>query len=207
MSRSVLVVGTSKLSSPQLITKANFVKERMTNNPAFANPTPSLTELSDAIDALGNAVVGALDGGITATAIKNKRHAELRMLLNQLGGHVSSLAAGNGLVMLGAGFGERRNGTPAPEPAAPRDLRATISDHSGRVDLSWSPVIPALTYHLQVNSTDPSVEADWTLVGVSTRARYAVNGLPTRTTCHFRVAGIGTAGKGPWSQVASSLVK
>lgn len=207
MNKATLVFGLSKLNSTQLIARSTFVKERMTDNPAFADPTPALNVLGDAIDALSKAIVDALDGGVTATAIKNKRHQELLLLLKQLGGHVSSVAEGNALAILSSGFSVRRKGTPAPEPAAPRDLRATISDHSGRMYLNWAPVTTALTYHVEGNSNDPSVEADWKLVGVSTRARYVVNGLPAKTTCHFRVAGIGTAGKGPWSQVASSLVK
>ena len=135
-------------------------------------------------------------GARPGTAIKHKCHKDLRLLLKQLGGYVSSIAEGNELAILSSGFGVRRNGTPAPEPAAPRDLRALISEHSGRVDLNWAPEAPAVSYHVQVNINDLAVETDWKLVGVSTRARFAVKGLPSKTTCHFRVAAIGTAGIG-----------
>jgi len=202
-----LIRQTSNLTSPQLLSKAAFIVERMTGNPAFPDPTPKLDDVNNAIVALQNSMVGALDGGKTATATRHIHHRALRLLLNQLGGYVSSVAEGNELAILSSGYGVWRRGTPAPEPVSPTDLRARISDHAGRVDLGWTPVKPAVTYHIQHTNDDPAVESNWKLVGVSTRSRYSVKGLPSGATAHFRVAGIGTAGVGPWSQVASTLVR
>lgn len=204
---STIVKGTSKLTSAELAAKADFVVGRMTDNPAFPDAAPFLTAITAATVALREAMVGALDGGKTATAIKHARHKELRLQVNQLAGHVASVAEGNELAILSAGFGVRRPSTPLPEPSMPTDLRAYISDHTGRVDLAWSPVEPAVTYHIQWTPGDPSDEKSWQLVAVSTRASAKVTGLPSGKVSHFRVAGIGTKGIGPWSQVASTLVK
>jgi hypothetical protein len=89
----------------------------------------------------------------------------------------------------------------------PADVRAFISDHTGRVDLTWAPVDPAVTYHIQWTAGDPTDEKSWQLVAVSTRSSAKVTGLPSGQVSYFRVAGIGTKGMGPWSQVASTLVK
>lgn len=207
MSKAVLVVGVAKSNPSRLIEQATFVVERMTDNPAFPDPQPKLSDVSAAIAVLSAAQVAALDGGVTATAIRNSHASDLRLLMKQLGGYVSSVAGGNALAILSSGFPVRRNGTPAPEPGSPKDLRASISEHKGRADLRWLPAPPAVTYHIEHSSTDPEVEGNWKLVDVSTRARIAVRGLPSGQVAYFRVAGIGSAGKGPWSQVASTLVK
>ncbi|MBL7981237.1 MAG: hypothetical protein JNL52_05445 [Flavobacteriales bacterium] len=59
----------------------------------------------------------------------------------------------------------------------------------------------------QWTAGDPSDEKGWELVTVSTRSSAKVTGLPSGKVSYFRVAGIGTKGMGPWSQVVSTLVK
>ena len=202
-----VIKGTSRLSASQLAAKADFIVERMTDNAAFPDPQPTLAEVSAATSSLRTAITEALDGGMTATAIRKARHRELKQLLDKLAGYVSSVAGGNELAILSAGFGVRKPGKPAPEPETPADVRAFISDHTGRVDLTWAPVDPAVTYHIQWTAGDPSDEKAWRLVAVSTRSSAKVTGLPSGQVSYFRVAGIGTKGMGPWSQVASTLVK
>jgi hypothetical protein len=188
-------------------TRSEFIVERMSGNAAFPNPVPALGAITDSVQALRKAIADALDGGKTATAVKNARHKELRLLVNQLAGHVASVAEGNELAILSAGFGVRKPGKPVPEPAMPTGLQVYISAHTGRVDLAWDPVYPAVTYHIQWTAGDPTNEKAWELVAVSTRSSAKVTGLPSGQLSHFRVAGIGTKGMGPWSQVASTLVK
>jgi hypothetical protein len=204
---STLIKGTSKLTSAQLAAKAEFIVERMSDNPAFPDPVPALETITDGVNALRKSMADALDGGRTATALKNARHKELRLLVNQLAGHVASVAEGNELAILSSGFSVRKPGKPAPEPAMPRGLQVFYSDHTGRVDLAWDPVYPAVTYHIQWTATDPTDEKGWQLATVSTRSSVKVMGLPSGQVSHFRVAGIGTKGMGPWSQVASTWVK
>ena len=204
---AVIAKNTARLSANQLAAKGDFILERMTGNPAFPTPTPTLDTLATAIADLRAAITAALDGGKTATAIRKARQRELTLLINQLAGYISSVAEGNALAILSSGFEVRGKRQPAPEPGTPRNLRAYITDHTGRVDLAWAPVEPAVTYHIQATSTDPQDEKGWQLAAVSTRASAKLTGLPSGQIMHFRVAGIGTKGIGPWSQVASTWVK
>jgi hypothetical protein len=199
--------GTSRLPYNQLAAKADFIVGRMTANPAFPDPTPPLADIALATSSLRAAIEGAMDGGKTATAIKKARYRELQLLVNQLAGYVASVAEGNELAIRSTGFDVHKPSAPLPEPTMPTDLRAAITDHTGRVDLTWAPVEPAVTYHIQWTAGDPSDEKSWSLVSVSTRASAKVTGLPSGQVAYFRVAGIGTKGMGPWSQVASTLVK
>jgi hypothetical protein len=203
----VVITETARLSRTALAAKADFIVERMTDNDDFPNPQPSLASVTAAAVVLRQAVTGSLDGGKTATAIRKVRHKELHLMLNKLAGHVSSVAGEDELLIRSCGFGVRRTPTPQGEPGKPASVRAAATEHLGRVDLAWTPVPEAVTYHIQHTQGDPLGEDGWELIAVSTRAAVQVKGLPSAKLSHFRVAGIGTAGMGPWSQVSSCLVK
>jgi hypothetical protein len=203
---AVLKKGLSNLNSTQLLIKATFIVNRLTDNPAFPEPTPALSVVSDAISALQASYVEALEGGVTALATRRAHETELRLLLNQLAGYVSSIAQGSEVGILSSGFDVVRPGSPAPEPSAPVDVRVAMSEHAGRADIRWEPVGVAVSYHIQCTS-DPTNESLWKLVAVSTKATTKVTGLPSGQMSYFRIAGIGTAGMGPWSQVVSTLIK
>lgn len=196
-----------RLNATQLVDKSQFLEDRMKDNPAFPTPTPTLVEVAAARAALQAAITAAMDGGRTAVAIRRVREQDLRLLLNQLAGHVSSLAEGNALAILSSGFDLKRVPTPAGELLAPADLQAAISSFAGRVDLRWKPVKYAAAYQIHLNGTDPADEAGWKLAGVSTKAVFKVTGLAPATMTWFRVNAIGTSGTGPLSEVAHSLAK
>ncbi|MGV9011062.1 MAG: hypothetical protein ACOH13_00565 [Flavobacteriales bacterium] len=195
------------LNATRLVDKSQFVEARIQDNPAFPTPNPTLVELATARAALQVAIIGAMDGGRTAVAIRRGREQDLRLLLNQLAGYVSSLAEGNALAILSSGFDVKRVPSPAGELRAPADLQASISPFVGRVDLRWKPVKHAVAYQVHLNRRDPVDEAAWQLAGVSTKAVFNVTGLATATLTWFRVNAIGTSGTGPLSEVAHSLAK
>ena len=202
-----LIKETSRLTPTELASKADFIVEQMTDNTDFLTPFPSLAVISTAADDLREAIVAALDGGPTATAVRKARQRELKDKLDQLAHYVANTAGNDELKIRSCGFGYRRTPSPQAEPGKPTNLSARISEYEGRVNLAWTPVEEALTYHIMHHPSDPLAVEGWTLVGVSTRAAYSVKGLPSGKVAHFKVAGIGTRGMGPWSQVASSLVK
>jgi hypothetical protein len=199
--------GLRSLNPVQLVEKSKFIEDRMKGNPAFTDPTPALADITAARSALETAITEAMDGSRTATAVKHSRAAELKLLLNQLAGYVSSLVEGNRLAILSSGFDVRRAAVPASEPAMPTGLQAAISPHAGQVDLRWLPVKHALAYEVFCNRVAPGNAEDWVSVGTSTRANFKVSGLASASTTWFRVRALGTAGTGPLSDVAHSLAR
>ncbi|MEZ4757676.1 MAG: fibronectin type III domain-containing protein [Flavobacteriales bacterium] len=179
----------------------------MTGNPAFPTLQASLAPITAAATVLREAIAASLDGGKLAVATRRARQRELKDLLDRLAEGVANVAGKEEEVVLSSGFGVRRASTPLAEPGMPRNLSARISEHEGRVDLTWTPVPEALTYHILHHASDPLAVDGWVLVGVSTRAAFFVKGLTSGKLAHFKVAGVGTRGMGPWSQVASSLVR
>lgn len=201
-----LTKNLSTLNAPQVVDKSKFIEARMKDNPVFPLPEPALAEIAAARTNLEAAMTAAMDGGRTATAIRNARTKELKLLLSQLAGYVASVAEGNTLAILSSGFDVRRTPSPSGELVAPPDLQAEISAFPGRVDLRWKPLKHAVAYQVHLNRTDPADGSAWQLAGICTKAKFKVTGLASGTTTWFRVSAVGTTGVGPVSEVAHSLV-
>jgi hypothetical protein len=198
--------GLARLNSTQLAEKSRTIEQRLAGNLAFPEPTPKLADVTAARETLEAAIVNAVDGGRTARAIRNARQKELKLLLDQLAGYITSHAEGNALAILSSGFELRRRGTPQQEPAIPANVQAEMSAHPGQAELRWAPVKGALTYHVEVNRTAPDNATAWELLDAVSRCRFTAKGLPSIQVSWFRVRAIGTSGKSPWSEVAQTLV-
>jgi hypothetical protein len=83
-------------------------------------------------------------------------------------------------------------------------LAATTGDFTGTVDLTWDTVTGARSYVIQ-QTTTPGDEASWKLVASCIRSGATVAGLTSGTKYYFRVAALGTAGQGPWSDLAEKM--
>lgn len=86
---------------------------------------------------------------------------------------------------------------------APDDLRAAMGDVDGEIDLVWDRVRGASAYVVQM-CPDPT-RGDWTQAALSTSSKATVPGLTSGQTTYFRVAALGAAGQGAWSDVASKM--
>ena len=51
---------------------------------------------------------------------------------------------------------------------------------------------------------DPSTDGVWTIVGMTTKARYTVKGLIKNKGYSFRVTALGVVGEGPASEISSA---
>ena len=103
------------LSVPALITYARGIVTRMTANPSFPNPTPTLAAVTAAIDDLQAAETAALARTKGAVATRNDKRAALVALLQQLRGYIQATAdadAANGAAIIeSAGVAVRKTPT------------------------------------------------------------------------------------------------
>jgi len=84
------------------------------------------------------------------------------------------------------------------------NLYGTTGDFIGTIDLAWDKVNGARSYVIQMTTT-PTDEASWKLLGTSVRSSFTIAGLTSGTKYWFRVAALGTAGQGPWSDPAEKM--
>lgn len=98
----------------------------------------------------------------------------------------------------------RATASPIGELPAPLDFLATMGDLEGEIDLTWDPVRGAKVYMIECKPhNDAGV---WELVRPVTDSKATIEELVSGDVYAFRVAAVGTAGQGPWSDVSVKRV-
>ncbi|MFM8469931.1 MAG: fibronectin type III domain-containing protein [Limisphaerales bacterium] len=93
---------------------------------------------------------------------------------------------------------------PIGDLPAPGNISATEGDHDGEIDAHWNRVKGAKSYVTQ-RTTTPTDAASWGNPVISTKSKVSLTGLVTGTKYYLRVAAIGAAGQGAWSELASQV--
>lgn len=98
------------------------------------------------------------------------------------------------------GFPLRTAPTPVGPMTAPGNLRATMNELSGQIDLVWESVRGASTYKVQI--MEHGSGQPWADLVIQQQVSYSATGLTPGKTYAFRVLAIGPLGPGPWSDEA-----
>jgi hypothetical protein len=198
----------STLSIPHKLGKAQQIVAALTGNASFATPSPSLANITTAINDLSTAYAdaqAARQAARLATVAQNHKEDALDQLLTQLAGHVESVAGDNEQLILSAGMDTRAAATPTPDPPSqPQDLTPTAGDRDGEIDLSWDTVTGAKSYVID-KSGEPATPTSWAHAGVSTKSRFTAEGLTSGTRYWFRVAAVNNNGQSGWSDPATKI--
>src|SRR6476620_11712086 len=98
------VLGFTGESDANLVSRLNAVHDGMSNNPAYLNPPIDMPGFKSAIDAYSAAVAAALDGGKSAITERDKRRADMIIMLRQLGHYVEVACKGDMSAFVSSGF-------------------------------------------------------------------------------------------------------
>jgi hypothetical protein len=200
--RHSLVTLKLPLSVPALITYAKGIVTRITGNPSFPNPTPSLAVLTAAVDDLQVAEAAALSRLKGAVATRNDRRAALVLLLRQLRGHVQTVAdasAENGAAIIAsAGLAVRK--IPARRARA---FTAKPGAVSGSAKLVATTAARRASYEWQY-STDGG--KTWVIAPSTLQARTTIAGFVPGSTVLFKSRPVTRTGEGDWSQPVSLVI-
>ncbi len=172
----------------------------MTGNANYATPMPTAPNYLAAHDAFKSALDAAALAAETAkqkTTLKDTARTVLEANLTQRGGYVELTSLGDEAKILSANLPVRDLPAPVGAMPAPVDFLATMGDTPGEMDLVWTRVRGAKTYLVQhSHNVTPRV---WTQKAVVTTSKATVTGCTPGELCVFRVAAVGSAGQGPWS--------
>lgn len=172
----------------------------MATNPNFGTPFPAILDyqaLHDEFEAKLDESDMAAQSSKEKTALKDAARFALEAALNQRGAYVESTSGGDEAVILSSNLSVRNLPAPIGPVAAPVGLLTRTGRHDGQIDLTWSPVRGAKSYIIQHSaSVTPRV---WVQKTVLSRSRHSVTDCTPGETCVFRVAAVGAAGQGPWS--------
>jgi cell pole-organizing protein PopZ len=186
-----------------LITVAKAIVDRMSNNPLFPSPTPTLASVQADITAFEDAEIQAASKAKGAAAARDAKARKVKEDLHHLRDYVQSVAeaqanpAAAAAVIESAFMTVRKPGT-RTKPA----LRARNTGVSGNVSLDAKAVAHAATYYWQFSLDQQT----WTNVPETMRAKALITGLMSARIHYFRFRALTRAGEIGFSQVVSLLV-
>jgi len=195
-----VVLGMSRLSIPNKLVKARFIVGKLTGNPNFPDPKPSIDTLQKKITLAEDTIKTTTSGarGTASPMYAAVRSMEIAFL--QLKTMVE--AAANNDEVNGISIIESAGMTLKIYP-----LR-TSPGFSVKVGVSPGEVLLRTqaysrgTYIYQM-STDPKKPEGWKTIITSTVSKCRYVGLTSDTKYYFRVATIRKHVQGPWSRVLS----
>ena len=195
------------LSVPAKIAKGRHIVTSMTDNKNFPNPTPPLTEVTAALDALEEAFaqMQASRAKVTAlTVTQDNAEAKLDQTLTQVAAYVESVAGRDDTLITSVGMELKSTPSTTTLPSVPQAVTAAAGDHDGELVLSWKSVPRAKSYVIE-SSTDPATVTSWEHVGIATSATKTITGLKSGTRFWFRIAAVGAGGQSGWSEHATKV--
>ena len=137
-------LGVTHVSDTDLLARLNAIHDGLLNNPAFPTPPVDMAGFKAAIDAYTAAVAAALDGGKASIAERNKRRADVVIMMRLLGHYVEVACKGDTKTFISSGFvaaptHPRTPAQPLSAPSIQKSTRATRDSSSSRFKLFRRP--------------------------------------------------------------------
>jgi len=196
----------NSMSVPQLIAFAQHMVSRMTGNSFFATPSPLLTVITTAVNALQLAYDNAQGGGPAQTAIMHQKREALELLLTAEGHYVedrandpANAAAGAEAIILSAGINIRQT-----NPRQKSVFTASIGKIQGSAVLTAAHVDRGA--HDWQYTLDPNQANSWIQVDQTIKATVTIVGLESLKHYYFRHRLILKDGASAWEGPVEMLV-
>ena len=201
----ILNLGLARITPSTLLVKVRNMVSKLTGNPAFPTPTPPLVDVTAAADELEAAIIAhEANPGPSEVLQRSIAFQQMKGLYIDLGGYVQAASNGDIDLIKSAGGVVRRSPSPIGELPAPKKVTAVSTPFPGRIDISWGGVRGRGMYEPEICEGDPNVEANWSVLFLTTKNRHSITGLKSDTVYYFRVKAIGTAGSSPMSDLAAA---
>ena len=199
--RSVVALSLPK-KVPALIAYAENIVKRMTGNPRFSNPAPTLAAVTATIDDLRAADAGAISRLKGAVAARNDKRKALVAVLQQLRSYIQSVTdadEGNGPAIIeSAGLAVRKRATRkarvfAAKPGRTSGVATVIAASSGhRASYEWE-------YSIDGGKT-------WLAMPPTLQAKATVTGLVPGSMVQFKYRAVTKTGASDWSAPVSLTI-
>jgi hypothetical protein len=201
--RSLAVLSLPESKVPALINFAQQVLKSITGNANFKTPTPTVAELTQAINDLQSAENAVLARTKGAAATRNELRTALIMKLQQLKGYVQSVADANvdssGSIIQSAGLGLRK-----VTQRKPRTFSAVAGPTTGTAKVVAVSAARRASYEWQYSSDGGKT---WVDAPPTLQAKMTISGLPAGVTVLFRYRAVTKTGADDWSAPITFTVK
>jgi hypothetical protein len=202
------VLGFSGVSDSDLVSRLNAVHDGMWSNPAYPSPPIDIPAFKSAIDAYAAAVAAALDGGKTALTERDKRRADMIIMLRQLGHYVEVACKGDMNTFVTSGFVPASTTRPPAQPIGqPVIASVRQGSNSGQLVVTIKAVPKARHYELRSGAVPVAGGAiNWaTMLLATTKPATVFNNLTPGGIYTFQVRAFGKLGHSDWSDPANRM--
>jgi hypothetical protein len=204
---------------PEQIQIGNNMVTKMTGNPNFTTPNPSLKQIAADIDDLQTDYDAAIDGG---KALKIAMHLSRKTFMSDMSllmMYIQVASGGDPNIITSSGGNVARTPSKTSKLSLPANLRAELTGIPGTLLLKWKNVKKAASYKIEIyaepasSSTTASTSEDsnnwnWQLNGTSTVADFKVLNLQVGTRYWFHVQAIGpNKTSSGWSNPVSMIAQ
>jgi hypothetical protein len=200
--RPTIALALPKIVALLIVFAENIVK-RMTGNPYFPAPTPSLAVVTTAIDDLRAAETAVVARTKGAASARNQKRTVLVSQLQSLRGYIQTVAdadlANAAAIIESAGVAIRKTPTRHPQVLAAKPGRI-----SGEATITAAVAARRASYEWQY-STDGG--KTWITSPATLQAKTTVSGLAPVSTAQFRYRAVTKSGEGDWSQPVSLTIQ
>lgn len=188
-------IGFNRVPVPKQIERSRLITGKMTGNPAFASPKPTLTAVKNATNALEKVYNESRGGSLTKMAIVRLRRKEMVELINLLAAYVQNASDGDAEIILSSGFdlvGERKEKSDTAGRAT--NLRLSNKPGSRSIRADWNAATDAVIYRVEV-----ATDSEFTNIvqkKYTTKLHKVIHGLTEGTNYYVRVIAIGHENEG-----------
>lgn len=190
------------LTAVYLLALLRNVVAKLTGNANFPTPPVSLAAMTTKGDELEAAIEEATNGSKASKEARNGIQLEVKAMLESVAAYVTSVGKGDPAILSTSGFELAKQPEPIGVPGVAKALVAEPTNSQGTVELRWRRVRGAHSYRVWMTDSDPTVQANWTELGITIRSSRLVADLESYKPYWFKVSAIGYAGEGKDSDPA-----
>jgi fibronectin type III domain protein len=201
-----LIRNFQKLRDAELAVKGENVLLKMTGNPSFPAPAPTLEEVSQAIGEYSEALAKVASRGTTEDVIiKDQKRELLEEKLSALADYVETTADDNAAVLASSGFDLAKTRTPVGILPKPEGLNVAPGANKGSMEITWKPVPRSSFYEVQFSEL-PQTNGNGWQTRTSKKSRVIISELISGKEYIFRTAAAGSDEERVWSETITSFV-
>ena len=212
--QSKLIVTFERLSEADFQAKVGFIIASLTNNPHFPEPwpdiAPALAQIKDAFAVYKDYYHASLTGDTVKIGLRKDARDHLTDLLKRLTAYLEFVAQQDPAKLASTGYDQRKEtvrSSHATALPAPTDFRIAHGTSSDILDIHVARLEGAKSYEVDIAQGDPAVEANWKHATTSaTSSHILLDGLTPGSSVWIRVRGIGSGGKGVWTDPINVIV-
>jgi hypothetical protein len=199
------------LNDLEAIDRSQLMHTSLSNNAGFLEKYPfmvdKLARLKETTDTFSVAYHEALTKDVVKVERRKTQRENLNSAMGSVGQFVVAAAGEDPSVLEGTGIEikRKRNANSHPELQAPSNFTLRHGATRGTMVGKASKLDGAGGFEMWVSEVDPTLEEGWKLWDTYLGCTMEMSGFQPGKNYSFRLRGIGSNNKGPWSPVISLI--